>query len=328
MIVPESSIGTTGTKTRFYLSKLPLYTLYIFNWIPYNIRGINVLKFVLLLIITILINEVGLISNICFVYWFLSNETFSKAPPILAYTYISLQFYCQINGYLFLYKSWRKEKTDKILEMLDQSRTPYMWVVKYQIYMISMITFVFGSVLISYFVNANVYQDDAYHTQIYHFTADKDLVKHFSNLQQIVSLYANIIFYMFPVFIAYICICLNAMSNILHKKLKEIITSDELSIDNNFKNFINKFDQTMEMVSMADECYSVNIVCYIIMAVNNIIIWLYLQLVFDTCNLDRMAVVKAMCDAIGLLILLVATSSVQPKVRFSSLLKDIDRREG
>ena len=207
MIVPESSIGTTGTKTRFYLSKLPLYTLYIVNWIPYNIRGINVLKFVLLLIITILINAVGLISNICFAYGFLSNETFSKAPPILAYAYISLEFYCQINGYLFLYKSWRKGKTDKILEMLDQSRTPYMWVVKYKIYMISMITFVFGSVLISYFVNANVYQDDAYHAQIYHFTADKDLVKLFSNLQQIVSLYANIIFYMFPVFIAYIYIC-------------------------------------------------------------------------------------------------------------------------
>ena len=189
-----------------------------------------------------------------------------------------------------------------------------------------MVTYVFGSLLIFYFTTTHYYQNEAYQVAVFHYTDDKIMSKVLSNLQQVVVLYTSALYYTFPVFIAYICMCLNTMVNVLHNKLKEIITSDELSIDCNFKDFINKFYQTVEMVSMVDECYSVNIVWYIIMLVHNIITWLYLQLVFDKCNINKMAVVKSMCDTIGLLILLVATSSVQSKVKFSSLLTDTDRQ--
>ena len=83
---------------------------------------------------------------------------------------------------------------------------------------------------------------------------------------------------------------------------------------------MNKFDQTVDIVSMADECYSVNISWYIVMLSSNIITRLYLLFVFDKCIQDNAVVAKNICDIAAILILLVAASSVQSKVMVESLL--------
>ena len=144
------------------MSKLPVYMLYVFNFISYELNKINHFRYAVLPIMTLLIQTVGFISYILFAYGVLSNTMSSRTPGILTYAYISIPFYLHINSCLFLYKSWKRENTNRVLHLLDETLTPYMWAVKARIWMVCMVACVLGSLLTMYFLIAYMYQSEIY----------------------------------------------------------------------------------------------------------------------------------------------------------------------
>ena len=309
MIFPkdQSVPEIKNRKPGFTSSKLPVYILYIFNWIPYK-SDTSKCSYIQALIILI-IHVTGVLTFFSFIYGVLSTIG-QNAPIILKYIFITLHLYYQVNTFLFMYNSWIRKKTTLILELLDQNSLPYLWPAKHKIYLFLMMLFIggnFGSLFIFIFY----VQDYKIKKVIFSFLGDnKDIIGY---LHQIYFLYTGIFCCILPVFISYICTCLNIMIDNLKTTLKVMENTVEISTED-FQAFLKNLDQMIDMVSMIDECFSINIGWLLTLLINNIITFLHTEILFGDCKVFIGGTFRILSDVIAAFILLISTATVYSKV--------------
>lgn len=230
MIFPSDQSSAEIKMRHFTASKLPVYLLYVFNWIPYKFDILHKCAYVQA-IVTAVIHITGLILTIIYVYAVFSCNLVSVAPRIMIYVIATLPPYYQINSFLFLYNSW-KEKTVLILNELDQIFLPYIWSTKQKFYMIYMIIYAGGYLITFHYIILLVFQDGVYQF-LYGFLNDKNISNLVFNMGLAFIEYLNTLYSIFPFFIGYICICLNVLISKLHNTLDEIILDGKI---NKFEN--------------------------------------------------------------------------------------------
>ena len=302
-------------RKRYCFSKTPVYVLYLLNWIHPMLRERNICRYIMATIVTLIIHICGSLLVILEVYGIATSKTAQSMPIPLMYQVCSQPIFLTINSAVFLFISWFREKTKIILKMLDERQTPFCWSANYKFYILGLMCFSFGALSLKVHVNYNNYVEyDARKIITFHFVDGYIIKNYLAHGFLIYLIYLYSICYMFPVYIAYICICLNNNITTLQCHLSKMKdrSDDVITI---FGAFVKQFNDFVSFIEKIDETYRINIGWYIMMLVSIIINSLHSTILFVKCYSIRFQVLSLIIDSISLLLLLLMTSSVYSKVR-------------
>ena len=315
VIYPESTTTGRTVTERFVLAKLPVYVLYFSNWIPYKDNKNKSCRNIILAIFTTLIHTLGITCLSLYLYGILTSPFLQLAPTVLHYALISPSLLSTILGILFLCNSWNMGKTIKILNVFDQNGTPYILSKKYKVFMVFSISIVMCTIITRvYSVFLNTLSDDKLLKAVWnHFIKDDTLSYVLAKIGFLYYGYLFIIHYVYPLFISYICFCLNKIIDNLYTLLKAMKDKNETS-DEYFNEFAKKFKETANLVAFIDETYRLDIGWYITISISNMICLLYLKFVFVKCYEASVTMVPLIADTSALLILMMMASSVPSNV--------------
>ena len=296
---------------KFTLAKFPVYILSLSNYILYKTDKKWIFVFQLILALTT--HLVGLTLHAVYIFGIAFNEVLSSIPVILTYVFLSGPSYHIINAYLFLLKSLSL-KTSYVLDLLDQTYAPHLWSFKYKVFMVFMIALAVIKFYFLYTINTFLEKDNNYH-MILSFVEDKYQAQIIGRIYQAYLRYLLLYYAICPAYISYLCISLNMMINNLQQSLQEMIKKGgNSSIISDFESFTKDFDRMVDTVSTTNECHSLTIAWFIFLSLNQMIAWLYLEIVAKECHISEYMIVYILCDAICILIVLGMAASVYTKV--------------
>ena len=88
-----------------------------------------------------------------------------------------------------------------------------------------------------------------------------------------------------------------------------------------FAQYSKLFQEATQLLSLTNICFQNSVMYYCVILINNIVIWIYMGLVFRGCLLPDATFVQIPCDSMVVLIMLALASNVQSKVRIICLQK-------
>ena len=313
MISPERPQVTN--KQSFPVSKIPLFILYLCNYMLYEPQKkcLTIIQVVL----AIITHFSGITLMAIYIYGVLTAEPLLDVPVLLIYEIIFFPVCLAIHAYLFIFKSWRL-KTFTVLRLLDQPSAPFLWSKSDKLYLMIMTGFAGISLVTAYKILTKLFQSDLSLKIIFHFVQYKNVPNIFSNLIHLYIVYLSIILSIFPVYLSYLCFNLNKIVDILQQRLREIMQNNNITIVENFEQFVQKFEEMLMMISETDDCHSINIACFISVKVHCIIMWIYTGTALKACNPLQSKSFYASCDSISLLFTLLVLSSLASKVNIYS----------
>ena len=272
----------------------------------------NVLT-VIQVVLAIITHFGGIVLTAIFIYGVLTAEPLSVIPVLLTYQMIFHPVCLSIHAYLFIFKSWSL-KTSRVLRLLEQPSAPFLWSKRCKLYLMIMMGFAGINLVTTYNLMATTFQSDFPSQIIFDFVQDKTVLRILSNLLHLYIEYLSIIFSIFPAYVSYLCFNLNKFVDILQQRLQEIMQNNNINIVAKFEQFVQKFEEMLQMISETDDCHSINISWFISVKVNLIIMWIYTGRAFKACNVLNSTPFYESCESISLFLTLLVISSVALKV--------------
>ena len=242
----------------FSISKIPVYLMYLLFWIPH--RSDKKWKHAVGITICV-IHLLGFVVMIIRLYAI--TKFYQSIPQIPVYLMLVPTVGSLIFDYLFVYKSWIKYDSSEILSLLDKSSMPKAWDAKHKI----LVTCLTGNVIL--LVTLRIWSlgepfYDSIKTLIFEFITENEITKDYLAFSTaIYSYYVNTISHLFPVYISYVCICINIIIIKLHKLLDDLTENNNaLTINETMEKFMRHLNIVMNLVSKVDDIYNVNIFCF------------------------------------------------------------------
>ena len=195
---------------------------------------------------------------------------------------------------------------------------PFLWSKRCKLYLMIMIGFAGINLITTYRLTAPAFQSDFPVKIILYFVQNKNITRILSSLLFLYIQYVSIIFSIFPAYVTYLCFNLNKIVDILQQRLQEIMLNDNITIVAKFEQFVQKFEEMLEMISETDDCHSINIAWFIAVKVNLIIMWIYTGRAFKACNFLNSTPLYESCESISLFLTLLVISSLALKVNICS----------
>ena len=302
--------------SKLSLSNIPIYILYTSSWIPFTTWDDNRHKFIFHSTCILLFHITGISMLILYLYGIHTSKLMSVAPVVLLYTLSVTDSLMMIQGFLFLYKSWCKRKTQKIIKLLDENVAPRMWSAKYKLLMV-VITYlacvsVCGRNIVWFYATV---KDNRLPMIVYHFGGGHHLKNVLYMAHLVYMIYCIILFHMLPTFVVHISISLLTIIKDLKMKLNEIIENiDAVNANEKFDAVIKKFNRLINLIRIIDETYNIDIGWHMLSSVNNVICFIYLGIVLWSCYPPSVNIGPIVFDSFGLLLLMVTTATVHSKV--------------
>ncbi len=159
----EIDSSTKTQRVSVFLSKLPVYILYIFNWIPWKPDSKLLLAFTLMLHVT------GLVVSLIFVvgvvgYLEQSNSMYDviNVPKMLQYCSISPVCFLMTVVYVYCYSQWKQ--TTSIVHKISELSIFRECSSKHIVAMITMVCHgILSTFCISYFVAEMILREENMH---------------------------------------------------------------------------------------------------------------------------------------------------------------------
>ena len=312
-LCPKEDSGRDEFLNGKVVSKLPVYALHIFNWIPPMSLKEKKWLFVIYVIFTAIIHVLG-ITFICLnIYGIVSSKYIPIIPMPVRYILIVHSIYLLINAGLFMYRSFVRNHTRNILNVIDK-RMSNRWTTTHKSFM---------AILFCFYVMLSVARQDVYYNSLYKDYFRKILTYHYIENQILIDVlftgyylytaYLMTFHHLFPLFITYLSICFCTNINSLQQYLKEI-KNDAENPNEQFKTFTQKLNGTIDFLKAMDEAYRNNIGFFIVMSISDFIDWLYTIIVFHKCYPE--AHITIIIRMLGFSILFIVASSIHSKVSF------------
>ena len=304
----------------FFLSKIPVYLMYLLFLIPH--RSDEKWKYAVGFM-TCGIHLLGFMVMIIRLYAI--AKFYQAVPQIPVYIILAPTFGLLIFTYLFIYKSWVKDDNLEMLSLLDKTSTPKAWDVKHKILVVFLTGIVILLVTLRIWLFDEPFYDSVKKTLILQFITGNEVTKDY--LAFSTSVYNNYVYtilYLFPVYISYICICVNIIITKLHKLLDDVNEDcKNLTIDDNMEKFMEYLNTVINLVSKADEIFNANIFWFLAVSLSNMAICLYMAIYLERCHYFDKRFASFVSDAFGLLVLTTMAESVSTRVSVMPILFQI-----
>ena len=303
----NSDIAEVKEKT-FSLSKIPVYLMYLLFIIPH--RSDKKWKYAMG-IITCGIHLLGFMVIIIHLYAIV--KFYKGLQQIPLFIILCPTFGLLIFTFLFIYKSWIKDDNLEMLSLLDKTSTPKAWDFKHKI----LVVFLTGSVIVLVTLRIWSFDESFFYSVknafIFHSITGNEIIKDCLAFgTSVYSIYVYTILYIFPVYISYVCICVNIIITKLHKLLDEVAEDGKsLKIYGNMEKFMEYLNTVIHLVSKADEIYNANIFWFLTVSLCNTTICLYMAICLGRCHYFDIGFVS---NAFGLLVLTTMAASVSTRV--------------
>ncbi len=301
----EIDSSTKTQRVSVFLSKLPVYILYLFNWIPWKPDSKLLLAFTLMLHITGLVVSLifftGVISHVG-----QSNSIYMilKVPKVIQYCSISPVGCLIAVSFVFLYSQWKYFPSSTVLQKITKLNTPGEWSSKHTVVILILVCHGILSSICLYFLVGDMFLREDNMSVLLYFFKNETTRQALRNFEMFYAVYMSICFYMFPSLLGYICISLKM---VCHKSTKHLAVKD-------FKKFAENFQSFIELVSETDKLFSMTLGVYIVALVNDVIVWIYFSLVFDKCGVARMMYPQIACDSLAVGFVFVLAAAVHSEV--------------
>ena len=247
------------------------------------------------------------------IYGIVSSKYIPIIPMPVRYILIVHSIYLLINAGLFMYRSFIRNNTRNILNVIDK-RISNGWTTTHKSFM----AFLFCFYVMLSFARQDVYYNSLYKDYfrkilIYHYIENQTLIDILFTGCHLYTAYLMTFHHLFPLFITYLSICFCTNINSLQQCLKELKNNAE-NPNEQFKTFTQKLSGTIDFLKAMDEAYRNNIGFFIVMSISDFIDWLYTIIVFHKCYPE--AHVRIIIKMLGFLILFIMASSIHSKVSF------------
>ena len=292
----------------FFLSKIPVYLMYLLFLIPH--RSDKKWKYAVGFM-TCGIHLLGFMVMIIRLYAI--AKFYQGVPQIPVYILLAPTFGLLIFTYLFIYKSWVKDDNLEMLSLLDKTSTPKAWDVKHKILVVFLTSIVILLVTLRIWSFDEPFYDSVKKALIFQFITGNEVTKDY--LAFSTSIYNNYVFtilYLFPVYISYVCLCVNIIITKSHKLLDDV-KGKNLTIDDNMEKFMEYLNTVINLVSKADEIYNANIFWFLTVSLSNMTNCL-MAIYLDRCHYFDKRFQSFVSDAFGLLVLTTMAQSISTRV--------------
>lgn len=297
------------------VSKLPLYIFYALAWIPHSVFLRSTATFACLVSVTVLLHCGGLVVTFMYIYGIVQNKMPFNTPLVLTYA-ATTPLFCQlVHSYLFLYKSWNKHKTLKLLLDLDKRASLFCWSAWHKTTIILLTSLPLAGLAVSFLLQTQLYMDDDQLPMLFPYIKDEEDRKTIKFCSVAYYMYQSTVLYGFPMFFGYICLEVNIILEDCVQKLTNIANVIETSFcKSDFEDFCQKLMRIVHLISDIDDCYSVNISWFITISVNTTMVWLYLAIVLKECQLSNVMFGQIAFDGLSVAILILLASNVHSTV--------------
>ena len=313
-ICPKEDSGRDEFLNGEVVSKLPIYTFHIFNWIPPMSLKDKKWLFVIYVILTAIIHVFGITFVSLSIYGIVSSKYAPIIPMPMKYVLLGYPIYLLINAGLFMYRSFCTNDTRNILKVTDE-RISNRWSTTHKSFMAFLFCFyAMLSVARQHAFYINVYKDYFRKILIYHYIENQILIDVLFTGYYLYTAYLMTFQHLFPLFITYMSICFHSNINSLQQYLKEIKINAE-NPNEQFKTFTQKLNETIYYLKTMDEAYRNNIGFFIVMSIVEFINWLYTYIVFHKCYRNDNITITV--EMLGFLILFIMASNIHSKVSYT-----------
>ena len=312
MIIPTMNVSPDQrVSSGFTVSKLPIYVLNVLQWIPdvSKSRAYTRLKIITMIVFHVL----GLSSELCFHYGLIEMYQDVNTPTVLKYTLTVPSLYLTLNAYLFIFTSWTKRKNQELLhKFINDSNIHYKWTFNNKFYILCMTCHALAGIFAAWFVTEFLIRHDS--MIIYHFIKSEAIKTSVGYSVSIYVCYLASIYYFFPIYIAYNCICFTISMNELNEDLHEYSQENPINTINIFNTFVKGFNELLNIINNFDGICSKNIALFMVMSVSNAACWLHLAIVFNDCKMTGTIVVVFFCESISLMLLMITAAILHSNV--------------
>ena len=311
---PKKDLRKKEFPKELVVSKLPVYTLHLFNWIPPMSLKEKKMLFVVYVVFTTIIHVLGITFISLSIYGIVSSKYAPIIPMPMKHVLLGHPMYLLINAGSFMYRSFCTYDTRNILKVTDE-RISNRWSTTHKSFM----AFLFGfyamfSVARQHAFYNNVYKDYFRKILIYQYIENQILIDILFTGYYLYTAYLMTFQHLFPLFITYMSICFCTNINSLQQYLEEI-KNDAENPNKQFKTFTQKLNETIYYLKTMDEAYRNNIGFFIVMSIIDFINWLYTYIVFHKCyRYDKITITAEM---LGFLILFIMVSNIHSKVSYT-----------
>ena len=304
--------------SKLKFSKLITFLLYVLNWIPfYDMDGCTMI-FIVYTVFIISFHLFGEMVSILIIYLTLNKMDAVPAPRFFVASMICVGIFPFINATLFLSKSWRKSGTRKVLKILHENN-PHSTNLSsnYKMFITIINIFVLAGLIHKALEIGATFRS----THIIVIQGFNHVIKSFTTKHAItyVSLiyrfYLETLWILFPAFLFYIFIHLCSMLDHLHKSVEKNITNGTIYTHNTFENVTQRMKYLFGVISLADETYNFNIGVYLVMAIVNSCVGLYLLVSFGDCFISAAFIVMILFHLLTVFFVMLLAAIVNSKVR-------------
>lgn len=303
-------------KNKLSISKLPVYATMLLLCIPLKKnRGERTpVVFCMLTGVVILIHGLGLVSLVSFIYGVITSAFVEDIPPLFLYALFAPLIFQAVHCYFFIMKSWNKQKAIKLLNLLDNCKSNWNWPTKYKIIVVLLMSYSSFAVVMAFYLWKHVYMYERNLHILFHYTSNQNFIIFVRISSTVFILYMNAMYALFPSYISYICLCLQALIERCAEDLMEIATPKSILAAIGLEKFILSFDEVTKSVSLTNEIYDINIWWFVVFGINNTVVWLYLSLVMTTCGATALVWAEIAMEGLAFSLLVLVASGVHTKV--------------
>ena len=317
MIIPTMNASLDQrVSSRFTVSKLPIYVLNVLQWIP-NVSRSRALSRLQIIIMTML-HALGFSSELCFYYGLIEMYQDVNTPIVLKYTLTVPSLYLILNAYLFIFTSWTKRRNQELLhKFINDSNIYDKYTFKNKLCILCMTCHALMGIFASWFVTEFLIRHDP--SIIYHFIKSETFETFVAYIFSMYICYLTSIYFFFPLYIAYNCICFTISLNELNEELHEYCPENPINTVNKFNTFVTGFNELLNIINNFDGICNKNIALFMLMSISNAACWLYLAIVFDDCKMTGAIMVTSLCEWISLMLLIIRAAILHSNVSILDL---------
>ncbi len=305
----SETISTNRSTKLGSLAKLPIYILKILNWIPL-IAGSKPL-----LVITVLFHALGGALMLTFLYGLLTVSTplDLPVPKMLTYGSLSPFLLVALHGYLFLYMQWKKNSHFSLyLRSFETIQYTSKWSTKQTCVLVFLVMHgMFATANASLF-SIDIFLSKSSVNVILSFTKDdvvRDILKY---IQSTYAVYLFICFYMFTPLLAYVCFhIVNAFRDIT------------LQYQNETNKVCDALLSLNKLVTTTNDHFALGIGLYIVSLVHNVVVWIYMQVVFYDCDLSGKMLPQIVSDCLMIGSTLTLAACIHTEVKHAPFFVEV-----
>ena len=296
--------------------KLPLYMLYILNWIFHRSgetttrRGITL---IFQITISTIVHLCGVITVVVFLYGFFSNGSVTQGVPLsLQYVYVSQAIFPVFTACLFLVKSWGKQH--KFIDVLTQHKYDITYC-KQLVLNVLMLGYVLFA-LAALFVRAYFFVwDSAASKTAFQFIQNGNFEEILKQIFNVYQIYLFTLYYIFPSFVLYICIKVVYIFKIEYRPFYQAIANGNIYKDGFFEEFAEKFGEKAEIVSELNDLLNLYFGGLLANSLNCLLCGLYMTFLLFNCDVPVISSLSIMIvESINIIIFLVPMAVMHSKV--------------